>query len=58
MSAENIRVDHTKIQAIVNSKPPRNVTNVTSFLGLAGYFQQFVKGFSIIANLLSYFGKG
>ena len=33
---------------IVNWKPPRNVIEVRSFLGLAGYYQQFVKGFSII----------
>ena len=37
MSAEDIRVDSAKIEAIVSWKPPRNVTKVRSFLGLAGY---------------------
>ena len=36
MSTEGIRVDPTKIEVVVNWKPPRNVTEVRSFLGLAG----------------------
>ena len=51
--AEGIRVDPVKIEAILSWKPPRNVTEVRSFLGLAGYYQQFVKGFSIIAFSLT-----
>ena len=53
VSTEGIRVDPTKIEAIVNWKPPRNVTEVRSFLGLAGYYQWFVKGFSVIASTLT-----
>ncbi|KAA3465805.1 DNA/RNA polymerases superfamily protein [Gossypium australe] len=45
-----IRVDSSKISAIVDWKPPRNVTEVRSFLGLAGYCRHFVKGFSMIAT--------
>ena len=52
VSAEGIRVDLAKIEAIVSWKPSRNVTKVRSFLGLAGYYQRFVKGFSIIASTL------
>ncbi|KAG8486936.1 hypothetical protein CXB51_020505 [Gossypium anomalum] len=48
VSAEYIRVDPNKISAIVNWKPPKNVSKVRSLLGLAGYYQRFVKGFSII----------
>ncbi|KAA3483186.1 RNA-directed DNA polymerase-like protein [Gossypium australe] len=33
-----------KILAIVYWKPPRNVSDVRSFLGLAGYYRHFVKG--------------
>ena len=53
MSTEGIRVDPTKIEAVVNWKPPRNVTEVRSFLGLAGYYRRFVKGFSVIASPLT-----
>ena len=31
-----LRVDLTKIEAVVNWKPPQNVTEVRSFIGLAG----------------------
>ena len=48
--AEGIRVDPAKVEAIVNWKPPRNVTKVRSFLGLAGYYRRFVKGFYVIAS--------
>ena len=45
---EGIRVDPKKIEVIIEWKPPRNVTKVRSFLGLAGYYRRFVKGFSMI----------
>ena len=53
VSVEGIKVDPTKIEAVVNWKPPRNVTEVRCFLGLAGYYRRFVRGFSVIASLLT-----
>ena len=53
VSAEGIRVDPTKIEAVVNWKSPRSVIEVRSFLGLAGYYRRFVKGFSVIASPLT-----
>ena len=53
VSAEGIRVDLVKIEAIVNWHPPRNVTEVRSFLSLAGYYRRFVQGFSVIASSLT-----
>ena len=47
ISEEGIRVDPKKIEVIVEWKPPRNVTEVCSFLGLASYYRRFVKGFSM-----------
>ena len=53
VSAEGIRVDPIKIEAVVNWKPPRIVTEVRSFLGLTGHYKRFVKGFSVIASSLT-----
>ena len=45
ISEKGISVDPQKIEAIVNWKPPTNVYEVRSFLGLAGYYRKFVEGF-------------
>ncbi|KAA3481543.1 DNA/RNA polymerases superfamily protein [Gossypium australe] len=48
-----IRVDPSKIATIIDWKPPRNVSEVRSFLGLAGYYRRFLKGFSMIVTLMT-----
>ena len=50
VSEEGIRVNPRKIEVIIEWKPLRNVTEVHSFLGLAGYYRRFVKGFSMTAT--------
>ncbi|KAE8667867.1 Detected protein of unknown function [Hibiscus syriacus] len=53
ISARGVQVDPSKIEAIMNWKRPKNVSEIRSFLGLAGYYRHFVEGFSIIASPLT-----
>ncbi|KAL4319079.1 hypothetical protein GQ457_18G007980 [Hibiscus cannabinus] len=53
VSSEGIRVDPKKVEAIVNWKQPTSVTEICSFLGLAGYYRRFVSGFSKVAAPLT-----
>nr|XP_016436986.1 PREDICTED: uncharacterized mitochondrial protein AtMg00860-like [Nicotiana tabacum] len=53
VSVEGVKVDPSKIQALVDWKPPKSPTEIGNFLGLAGYYRRFVKGFSIIASHLT-----
>ena len=50
---EGIRVDLKKIEVVVEWKPPRNVTEVHSFLEMAGYYRRFVKAFSMTVALMT-----
>ncbi|WOH15373.1 hypothetical protein DCAR_0934911 [Daucus carota subsp. sativus] len=50
ISSKGIEVDPKKIEAIWNWEVPKNVTEVRSFLGMAGYYRRFVEGFSRIAG--------
>ncbi|KAH9293778.1 hypothetical protein KI387_041016, partial [Taxus chinensis] len=49
ISKEGIAVDPSKIVAITEWPTPKNVHEVRSFMGLAGYYRKFVKDFSKVA---------
>jgi hypothetical protein len=53
ISEEGIVVDPEKIQAIQEWPVPRNITEVRSFMGLAGYYRRFIAGFSRIAHAIT-----
>jgi hypothetical protein len=50
LSAGGLSVDPSLIKSIMERQPPKNVTEVRSFLGLEGYYRKFVEGFSSIAK--------
>jgi len=49
ISKEGITVDSEKIRATIEWKTPRNVDEVRSSMGLAGYHRWFIRNFSWIS---------
>jgi hypothetical protein len=52
-SGKGIIVDPEKVEAIMECPVPTNVSEVRNFMGLVGYYQWFVEGFSKIANMIT-----
>jgi hypothetical protein len=50
ISGECIAVDPSKVQEVLEWKSPRSVTQICSFLGLVGYYHQFIPNFFKIAK--------
>ncbi|GJY93409.1 putative reverse transcriptase domain-containing protein [Tanacetum coccineum] len=50
IDSEGIHVDPAKIESVKDWASPKSPTEIRQFLGLAGYYQRFIEGFSKIAK--------
>ncbi|CAA7046066.1 unnamed protein product, partial [Microthlaspi erraticum] len=53
VSEAGVAVDPEKITTITQWPRPKNASEIRSFLGLAGYYRKFVKGFASLAKPLT-----
>ena len=49
ISEIGVTVDPDKVETVMNWQRPKNVFEIRSFLGLAGYYRRFVEDFSRLA---------
>jgi hypothetical protein len=50
---EGLKMDDHKVKPILDQEPPRSVSTLRSFLGLASYYSKFIKKFAKIATPLT-----
>jgi hypothetical protein len=50
ISQDGISVDPSKVQEVMDWKPPKSVHQIRSFLGLVEYYRRFIPDFSRIAE--------
>ncbi|XP_020272435.1 uncharacterized protein LOC109847614 [Asparagus officinalis] len=59
VSREGIAVDPAKVSIVIDWEPPKMVTKIHSFLGLAGYYRKFIQDFlKVVISLTCLMMKG
>src|SRR4051812_1495612 len=53
ISKVGIAVNPSKVESVLEWTAPNTVKEVRGFLGMAGYYRRFIKGFSKIAGLMT-----
>ena len=53
ISKDGIAVDPSKVDVVLKWESPKSIFEIISFLGLAGYYQRFIEGFSKLALSLT-----
>ena len=47
-----VQMDPAKVKGVVDWPPPRNVTDICSFLGFTGFYHYFIPNYSLITRPL------
>lgn len=58
MSEKGVETDPEKVAALKSWPIPTNLKTLRSFLGFAGFYQQFIKGYPTIAKPLNDLSRG
>ena len=53
ISKAGVVVDPSKVKAVTDWPQSKSVTDIQSFLRLAGYYRKFIKDFSLVASLMT-----